>query len=401
MNTTPPRSTELFLLKDEDRRLRQGHSWIFSNEIDVRKSSLKGLEPGGNVAIYNNVGSFIGHGYVNPMSLIAVRLVSRHLNQPFSEKLVRERILKAAHWRSQLFAHPCYRMVYADGDFLPGLIIDRFGDQFAVQITTAGMERMEATIVATLVEEFNARSVVLCNDISVRELEGLLLGRRIVYGQPTDLEIHENNAIYHASLMDGQKTGWFYDHRMNRQRLQDFYVGRRVLDLFAYCGSFTVQAALHGASEVVAVDSSRPALDFLRANARLNGVADAVNAVEGDVFSVLESLKSAGETFDLVIIDPPALIARKKDLDKGVEAYRHLNRQAMNLLSPEGLVFSASCSFHLEESRLMNLLAQVSRQAERTIQILARGGQGPDHPVHPSIPETRYLKSFLARCAAK
>lgn len=390
--------TKLYLKKNEDRRLRQGHVWIFSNEIDVKKTPIKGLESGQNVAVYNSAGSFVGHGYVNPLSLIAVRLVSRDLSILLSADLVRERIVQAAQWRESIFPESCYRMVFAESDFLPGLIIDRFGDQFSVQITTAGMDRYADTIVATLVEDFNARSIVLNNDLSVRELEGLPREVKVAYGEPRELEIHENHAIYHASLTEGQKTGWFYDHRSNRERLQPFFKGRRVLDMFAYCGAFTVQAGLFGATEVVSVDSSQKALEYLQTNAELNGIAQKVNPIEGDAFSVLERLKANREQFDLIIMDPPALIGRKKDMEKGVGAYQHLNRLAMQLLSADGLLFSASCSYHLDEFRFQTILSQVARQTDRAIQILDRGSQGADHPVHPSIPETRYLKSFLARC---
>jgi len=253
-------------------------------------------------------------------------------------------------------------------------------------------------VLAALIQVLKPSGILFKNDSSARDAEGLERYVETAYGEvPEWVALEENGVKFEAPVIEGQKTGWFYDHRMNRARLAPYVKGKRVLDLFSYIGGWGVQAAAFGASEVFCVDASGFALDGVERNATLNGFAEKVTCVEGDVFAALRELKSAEERFDVVIADPPAFIKRKKDIKNGEAAYRRLNETAMRLLNKDGILVSASCSMHLEEDNLQNILLTSARHLDRNIQLLERGAQGPDHPVHPAIAETRYIKSLTVR----
>jgi 23S rRNA (cytosine1962-C5)-methyltransferase len=232
----------------------------------------------------------------------------------------------------------------------------------------------------------------------MRQLEGLPRLVETAYGtSPAEVELLDNGVRMLAPLHDGQKTGWFYDQRPNRALLQRFVQDKRVLDVFSYVGSFAVQAAVFGAKEVMAVDASRFALEMAEKNADLNEVGKIFSGAQGDAFDVLKALREEGEQFDVIVVDPPAFIKRKKDHKEGLRAYHRINELAMHLLADDGLLLSASCSMHLQRDELLDVLRSGGRHLDRHVQILFEGMQGPDHPVHPAIPETRYLKAFLAR----
>jgi len=388
----------LILKKNEERRLRNGHLWVYSNEIDTRRSPLHDFEPGQPVEIQASNGKPLGSGYVNPHSLICARLVSRDPQHQLGKSLLVHRLNIALSLRQRLFDKPFYRLVYGDSDGLPGLIVDRFDDVLVAQLNTAGIEVVRDEVIAALEKVLRPRAILLRNDTQAREQEGLPKEQVAALGEvPERVEIEENNTRFEVPLWTGQKTGWFYDHRMNRARVQHYAKGLRILDLFSYIGGWGVEAARAGASEVVCVDSSAQALDGVEQNARLNGVGERVSTIHGDVFEALKALRAERERFDLVIADPPAFIKRKKDANKGIEAYRRLNQQAMQLLGKDGILVSASCSHHLQEDRLKDLLLKSSRHVDRFLQILERGHQGPDHPVHPAIPETEYIKCYIGR----
>ena len=260
------------------------------------------------------------------------------------------------------------------------------------------MEQVRGDIVDALVQVFKPQAVLFKNDSGARKLEGLESYVEDAFGEMPDLvALEENGVRFEAPVREGQKTGWFYDHRANRARLAPYVAGKRVLDLYSYVGGWGVQAAAFGASEVMCVDSSAPALDRVEANAELNGVAEKMLVVEGDVMVALKELKNAGERFDVVIADPPAFIKKRKDIRNGEAAYRRLNEQAMRLLNKDGILVSASCSMHLEEDRLRDALLGSSRHLDRNLIITERGFQGADHPLHPAIPETGYIKALFCR----
>ncbi|HEU0298430.1 MAG TPA: class I SAM-dependent rRNA methyltransferase [Longimicrobium sp.] len=389
----------LRLRKNEDRRLRAGHLWVFSNEVDVSATPLTAFEPGAMAEVQDARGAPLGTAYVNPRSLIAARLVSRQRNRPLDGDLLRRRLARALALRDGLFDRPFYRLAFGEGDGLPGLVVDRFGSVLVAQVTTAGMERVVEPIVQALRETVQPTGILLRNDTSGRALEGLESYVRTAFGEvPEVLEVEENGVRFHAPVT-GQKTGWFYDHRMNRARMAAYVRGRRVLDVFSYVGGWGVQAAAAGAEQVTCVDASAPALEFAVRSAELNGVADRVLTRRADAFDALMRLGADGERFGMVVLDPPAFIKRKKDAKAGEEAYRRANQLAMELLEPDGILVSASCSYHLPREGLQDAMLRASRRLGRELQILEEGHQGPDHPVHPAIPETAYLKAFIARVA--
>ena len=388
----------LILKKHEERRLRAGHLWVYSNEVDTARTPLTGFEPGQTVRIEASDGKVLGAAYVNPHSLICARLVSRHPEQALDRSLLTHRLNVALSLRERVFDQPYYRLVHGEGDALPGLIVDRYGDVLVAQFNTAGMERVKQEVVAALEKVLRPRAIVLRNDGGARALEGLERCVETVLGEsPDEVEIEENGARFGVSPLEGQKTGWFFDHRLNRERTQRYARGKRVLDVFSYIGAWGIEAAVAGAQEVVCVESSERALDRLASNAERNGVDGKVSAIQGDAFDVLRALRAERERFDVVVVDPPAFIKRKKDVKEGTRAYRRLNQMAMQLLGKDGILASGSCSYHLRPDVFTTTLLQASRHLDRSLQIVEQGHQGPDHPVHPAIAETDYLKFYLGR----
>jgi 23S rRNA (cytosine1962-C5)-methyltransferase len=388
----------LRLKSNSDRRIKAGHLWVFSNEVDTVQTPLTAFEPGQEVQLESASGKPLGLVCMSPTNLICARMHSRDTSTLLDKSLLVHRVQVALSLRERLFDKPFYRLVYGDADLLPGLVVDRFGDYLVVQIATPGMERVRAAIVEALVQVLKPQGILFKNDSGARTAEDLPSYVEAAHGTvPARVALEENGVHFEAPVWEGQKTGWFYDHRMNRARLAPYVKGKRVLDLYSYIGGWGVQAAAFGASEVMCVDSSAPALDLVEHNAGLNGVADRMAVVEGDVMDALRELKSAGEKFDVVITDPPAFIKKRKDQRNGEAAYRRLNEQAMRLLNKDGILVSASCSMHLAEDTLRDILLASSRHVDRHLVITERGFQGPDHPLHPAIPETGYIKSLFCR----
>jgi 23S rRNA (cytosine1962-C5)-methyltransferase len=387
----------LILKKNEERRLRNGHLWVFSNEVDVERTPLTAFEPGQAVVIQASDGKPLGSGYVNPHSLICARLVSRDPAQLFDKSLLVHRLNIALSLRERLYEKPFYRLVYGESDFLPGLVVDRYGDVVVAQLNTAGMEVRKEAVIEALVKVLKPRAILLRNDSSMRAMEELPESIEVAHGEVPESVLIEENGVKFEVPMAGQKTGWFYDHRDNRARATRYVKGARVLDVFSYIGGWGVTAAVAGAREVICIDSSAPALDQVERNALLNGVRETMGTIEGDAFEALKALRAEREQFDVVIVDPPAFIKRRKDIKAGSEAYRRLNQAAMQLLGKDGILVSASCSHHLSRDSLMEILQQSSRHLDRSLQIIEQGHQGGDHPIHPAIPETEYIKCLVGR----
>ena len=388
----------LRLKANADRRLRAGHLWVYSNEIDVAATPLAGFAAGDQAVLEAAGGKPLGIVAMSPNNLICARLLSRDTKHVLDKSLLVHRLNVALSLRERLFDKPCYRLVYGDSDLLPGLVVDRFFDILVVQIASATMEQHKDDVLAALIQVLKPSGILLKNDSAARDAEGLERYVDTAYGEvPEWVALEENGVKFEAPVIEGQKTGWFYDHRMNRARLAPYVKGKRVLDLFSYIGGWGVQAAAFGASEVFCVDASGFALDGVERNASLNGFAEKVTCIEGDVFAALRELKASEERFDVVVADPPAFIKRKKDIKNGEAAYRRLNEMAMRMLSKDGILVSASCSMHLAEDNLHQILLQSARHLDRNIQLLERGAQGPDHPEHMAIPETRYIKSLTCR----
>jgi 23S rRNA (cytosine1962-C5)-methyltransferase len=387
---------ELRLKRGEDRRLSAGHLWVFSNEVDTARTPLQSFAPGEPCRILSERDKFLGYGYVNPHSLISARILGRDPEHPPGKSLLVHRMQVAQSLRRALYERPFYRLVYGESDALPGLVLDRFRDVVVGQIATAGMERMRADIEAAVRKAIAPTAMVWKNDAGARDLEGLPHYVATAFGElPESVEVEEGGVVFSVPLGSGQKTGWFFDQSANRMALRKYVGGARVLDVFSYLGAWGLGALRAGATEVTCVDSSAPALEGLQQTAAANGLKPSV--IRGDAFDVLESLHAQRRRFDVVVIDPPAFIKRKKDIPKGEAAYKRLNQLAIQLLERDGVLVSCSCSWHLEPHSLVNAIQRAARHLGRFAQIVEVGGQSPDHPIHPAIPETRYLKAFFCR----
>jgi 23S rRNA (cytosine1962-C5)-methyltransferase len=391
----------LRLKRNEDRRLHAGHLWIFSNEVDTQQTPLSKFEAGELVRVLAHNDRALGLAYVNPQSLISARMLGTW-KLPDAAWLA-TRIRGALSLRERLYPKPYYRLVYGESDGLPGLVIDRYGSACVVQIGTAGMERLKAEIQEALIRVLRCESLLFKNDSSAREMEGLPSYVEAAKGKFDELgQVWEDDLEFRAPLSEGQKTGWFFDQAANRRALPKYVrKGARVLDVFSYVGAWGVRAAHSGAREVICVDSSAAALEVASSNAQLNGVNDPnggqLTTIKGDAFDVLEDLVKKRSRFDVVVIDPPAFAKRKKDLPKALAAYKRLNQLAMQVLADDGILVSCSCSYHVSADDLQDAIAKAARSADKHVQILEAGGQAPDHPVHPAIPETRYLKAYFCR----
>lgn len=386
----------LRLGKNHDRRLRAGHLWIYSNEIDTEATPLKGFEPGQVVNIENAQGKWQGLGYVNPNSLICARLVTRSRGISLDGSLLVHRIKVAVALRERLYAKPYYRLLFGEADGTPGVVVDRYGDYLVVQITTAGMELLKDALIAALVKVLKPAGILMRNDSGIRELEGLSRYVELAHGQvPDRVLVEEGGCRFEVSPGEGQKTGWFYDQASNRRAFLKYVAGARVLDVFSYLGAWGLAAARTGAADVTCVDSSAPALELLETTAAANDLA--VRTLRDDAFDALASLREAGERYDVIVVDPPAFIKRRRDIPKGQAAYRKLNQLAMQLLPRDGILVSCSCSHHLAQDELIGTVQQAARHVGRFAQIVEVGGHAPDHPLHPAIPESRYLKALFCR----
>jgi 23S rRNA (cytosine1962-C5)-methyltransferase len=382
--------------RGEDRRLRAGHPWVFSNEIDTRATPLMAAPVGGLVAVEDFRGQRIGWGHANPHALICVRLLGRGPGPEPMAELVRARLASALALRLRIGDARHARLVFGESDGLPGLVLDRFGDVIVGQIATLGMEALRETVESAVQDVLAPRTLVWKNDSSARDLEGLTHEQRCV-GEPVDqLTVREGDLTFTVPLGGAQKTGWFYDQTDNRAAVARYVPsGARVLDVCSYAGGWALSLLRAGAAEATCLDASQSALDAATANAAANGLS--VRTLRGDAFEQLAALHEAGERFDVVIVDPPAFVKRRKDLPQAEAAYRKLNQLALRVMGEDALLVSCSCSYHLPAGSLIDLLQAAARHESRLVQVLEFRGQSADHPVHPAIPETRYLKAVFAR----
>jgi 23S rRNA (cytosine1962-C5)-methyltransferase len=377
----------------EGRRVAAGAPWAFSNEV-VLDAAAKALAPGSLVCLAQADGSIIGTGYFNAHSLIAVRLLSRRGNIAIDEAFFRERIAAALALRERLYAAPYYRLIHAEGDGLPGVTVDRFGSSLSMQITTAGMEGLTPPLLTALDAVLNPGRIVLRNDTPSRALEGLGSEVKEDKGRlDGPVELEENGVRYLADLSGGQKTGWYYDQRDNRAFIASIAEGARVLDAYCYTGGFAIAAARAGASDVTGIDSSAPALDLAAKAAALNGVT--CTFVKADVFDEFERLGAGGGKYGVVVCDPPPFVRARKDLEAGARAYRKLARLSAALVERKGFLLLASCSHNMPLDRFQQECAAGIARAGRSGALIRSAGAGPDHPVHPMLPETAYLKALV------
>ena len=385
----------VLLRSGEDRRVRAGHPWAFSNEI-LMDAETKAIPPGSLAYLRAPGGEALGLVTFNPHSLIAARLLTSNPEANVDALFFGRRIANAAALRDRLIGVPYYRLIHAEADGLPGLIVDRFGDALVVQLNSAGMDALTPVLLEALESELAPKTIVLKNDSPVRELEGLKREVTVVKGSAEGaIELIENGAKFVADLSAGQKTGWFYDQRDNRRFMARFAKDANVLDVYCYSGGFGVLAAKEGAKAVTCIDRSAAALDAAREAASLNGVDKTVTFEKSEAFDALEKLGGThARKFGVVICDPPAFVKSRKDLKTGAQGYRKLVRLAAPLVSRGGFLFVASCSHLVDAPVFADQVRRGLRDAERNGRILRTSGAALDHPVHPALPETAYLKAL-------
>ncbi len=387
--------TEIKLKAKEERRLQAGHWWVFSNEIDGLDTSI---EPGTLVRVVNHEGKQVGYGCFNPHSLIAVRLITKG-EEDLPEDFVFENLDNAYSYRKEIGVRKYGRMCYGEADHMPGLIVDRYGDTLVVDVLTAGMEQLKPQITKALKKIFKPKGIYYKNDSSFRALEGLTNTPEIVGEVPEEVEIEENGVKYVVPLRGGQKTGFYFDQRENREFLKPYFKDKLVLDLYSYIGSFGITAALAGANQVWGCDSSAAAVEYAKKNAELNGVSDIAIFHRDDAERLLSAMKKGElpDQPDIVLLDPPAFVKSRKALPQAVGLYVKLVKMALEGLKPGGYLAFSTCSHHVSRELFVDIIRQgVSKSATNAVLVELRG-QAKDHPVLIGMPETEYLHFALVQ----
>ncbi len=396
----------LRLKKKEDRRIRRGHPWAFSNEFE---EIPKGLVPGEIVRVVDYAGRIVGEGYANPHTLIAVRLLTRG-EEPFTTGLLKKRIRDAKALRERFYparSGPCrsrsagrnsWRAVYSESDFLPGLVVDKYEDWLSVQILTQGMERLFPDVLGALKEIYNPAGIVLRNDSKLRALEGLQTEKKVVYGEYAGpVEINLCGLRMMADLLEGQKTGFFLDQADNYSMLENISGGAEVIDLFCHTGAWGISALLAGAKGAVFVDSSESALAMARENAETNGFRSNTEFIREDALKALKRFADEGRRFDVVVADPPAFIKSRQKMAEGLQGYRDLNARCLRVVRPGGFLITCSCSHHLSRENFLETLRAGAATTGKPARIIEMRSQSKDHPVLLAAPETEYLKCALVQ----
>jgi 23S rRNA (cytosine1962-C5)-methyltransferase len=393
MTQNTSRHPRLKLRPGAHKRLKTGHPWVYSNEVDMDPAA-KALAPGSLVTITDAGGAHLATAHFNPRTLIAARLLSAVGDTAVDEAFIGARLRAALALREKLFDRPFYRLIHAEADGLPGLIIDRFGDACVIQPNTAGMDALADTIAASLRDVAGVKTAIVRGEGPARALEGLEDQARTVFGEINGpVPVEENGVTFFADLMSGQKTGWFFDQRDNHAFMASLSKGARVLDLYTHTGGFALPAAKAGAKEVTAVDRSAPALDLAAKAAAANGVTCTFEKAE--VFPFLDAAVTRKAQWDVVIGDPPAFVKSRKDLKAGLQGYRKLARYCASVTAPGGILFMASCSHNAPLEEFTAAVARGITDAGRAGRIIRTSGAAPDHPVHPFLPESAYLKAVV------
>jgi 23S rRNA (cytosine1962-C5)-methyltransferase len=378
------------LKQKEERRIQRGHPWVFSNELQ----SMPGpITPGELVDVQDSSGRFVGRGYINPHTLIAVRILTRK-QEEIDQEFFQKRISTARALRTTLGFGDSFRAVFSEGDDLPGLIVDKYADTLVLQSSTAGMDRLLQEILSALQQEYAPKAIVLRNDIASREIEGLTQETRVIFGEVSGPVLIEESGIrYKVDVLEGQKTGFFFDQRENRLALKDYVQGERTLDCFCYVGAWSLSAARFGASEVIGLDSSERAIALASHNAALNGLTAQFRKT--DVFDELRALEKQKERFGCIILDPPAFVKSRAKVREALKGYKEINLRAMQLLEPHGILVTCSCSHHIDQDLFREMLLDAAYSARRQVRILEMRSQARDHPILLAARETQYLKCAI------
>ena len=379
------------LRKGRDGRAKAGHLWVYEGEV---ARTAEGLEPGATVDVVDHRGRFLARGYYNPASSIVVRLMTRRRDEPLDGRLLRRRIAEAVAYRRHFYpAGESCRLVFSEGDLLPGLVVDRYGPYLAVQISTLGMDRLRDEVVAGLQDAIHPRGIYERSDLGVRAREGLEARTGLLAGEvPETTEITLDGLRFLASLHGGQKTGMYFDHRHNRRALQAHASGRRVLDVFCNTGSFALYALAAGAQAATGVEISADCLALARRNAELNDLAGRCEWIEGNAFDLLKALEARGDRFGLIVLDPPAFTKSAQAVAAARRGYKEINLRALRLAAPGAIILTSSCSYHLGPEDFLDVIREAARDVGRDVTLVEMRGQAPDHPVNLAVPETRYLK---------
>jgi len=375
------------LRQKEERRILRGHPWVFSNEL---LQPVGEFSPGEVVDVLDFSGRFLGRGYINPHTLIAVRILTRK-QEEIDSGFFQRKISAARTLRTMLGFGDSFRAVFSEGDGIPGLIVDKYADTLVVQSSTAGIDRMLENIISVLKDEYSPETILLRNDTASREIEGLTQEKRIVHGIVSgQVMIEESGIRYHVDILEGQKTGFFFDQRENRQVLKDYVKGRRTLDCFCYIGAWSLTAAHFGASDVIGLDASEKAIKLASENAALNGLSAQFEIA--DVFDELRRLEKDRERFGCIILDPPAFVKSRAKVREALKGYKEINLRAMKLLEPGGALVTCSCSHHIDQDLFTEMLIDAAHSAGRQARLLEMRSQARDHPMLLAARETQYLK---------
>jgi 23S rRNA (cytosine1962-C5)-methyltransferase len=374
-------------------RLGAGHPWIYANEL---ARPTKTAVPGGLVDAQTTRGVWIGRGYYNPKSVIAVRLLSRDPVE-IDEGFFTRAIARAQALRERVVpGEEAYRVVFGEADGLPGLIVDRYGSVLVAQFLTAGMDRFTDAIVNALIERYQPTAIIARNDAGSRALEGLPVEKRLLHGdRPDRVLVTKNGLAFAVDVWEGQKTGLFLDQSANYRAIAPWAKGARVLDTFCYAGAWGLHALRHGAVSVLGLDASEKALATARANASRNGLSERAEYRRGDVFDELRKLVGAGARYELIILDPPSFAKTRKEKTGALRGYKEINRLGMSLLAPGGVLVTCSCSHPIDPATFHDVLVEAASDARRTFRLIARRTQGRDHPIILGIPETEYLQCVM------
>lgn len=389
----------VYLQRKRRRRLEQGHPWIYQTEV----AHIEGdPQPGDLVDVYNHQGVFLARGYINPRSQILVRVLTYDPDEAIDVGFFVRRLEQAKRHRERFLADTSScRMVYGEADFLPGLIVDKFGDVLVVQLLTYGMDARRDLIREALIEVFRPRGIYLRNDVPVRELEGLAQEKGVWYGEvPRWVEIVENGLTFVVDVHEGQKTGYFFDQRENRAAIAPLMTGwgesgtdgAEVLECFCHTGAFTVHAVHYGAKHITAVDISEDAIAVAKENVARNGYADRVTFRVANAFDELRRLDAEGARFDVVILDPPAFAKNRQAVESACRGYKEINLRAMRILRDGGYLVTASCSYHVSRERFMATIADAALDTHKILRLVEFRSAGKDHPVIHGASEGEYLK---------
>ncbi len=379
------------LRKTRETRVRGGHPWIYASEIEKVEGAF---ENGDIVDVADFRGKFIGRGFYNPQSQISLRVLTRN-DEPCDREFFARRIRDAWEYRKLLCDPDSCRLIYSESDFLPGLVVDKFGDILVLQSLSLGIERIKDMLCDLLMEIVEPAGIWERSDVPVRRLEGLEQTTGLLRGEvPDQVDMVENGIHFLVDVKHGQKTGFFLDQKQNRAAMAPFCRDAKVLDCFCHNGSFALHAAKFGAKSVLGVDISEEALEVARENARINGFEN-VTFEAHNCFDLLRELTDRGEQYDLVILDPPAFTKNKAAVQSAIRGYKEINLRGLKLVRPGGFLVTCSCSQHVLPEMFQDIVNQAARDAKKRIRLVEFRTQGYDHPILPQSVETKYLKTMF------